>query len=360
MTGRAELERLGWSERFAAHFAPHATAGRTPARVAVEHRSVYELLTEQGEAEASVGGRMRHAAGSRSDLPAVGDWVAFSPSSGDGPGIIDAVLPRSSLFTRKAAGREHGDQTIAANVDVVFIVTSLNAELNLRRLERYLALAWESGAAPVVVLSKADRMVDTAPIVREVEAVAVGAQVHVTSAKTGLGVDALRAHLLPHRTGALLGSSGVGKSTLINALVGFERQATGEIREGDDKGRHTTARRELVLLPGGGILIDTPGMRELQLSGAGPGLLSAFDDVESLGEHCAFRDCAHGPEPGCAVKAALAEGRIAADRLESYHKLVRELAARARGEHQGPATADRKERSAGRALHKHVKKKRDG
>jgi ribosome biogenesis GTPase len=226
------------------------------------------------------------------------------------------------------AGRERDEQIVAANIDVVFIVTSLNAELNPRRLERYLTLAWESGARPVVVLSKADCCADPVPLVEQAQTVALDVPVLLTSAKTGLGIEALRALLGNHQTGALLGSSGVGKSTLINALIGWERQDTGEIREADDRGRHTTTRRELVSVPGGGLLIDTPGMRELQLNEAGHGLLSAFDDIDALAAGCTFGDCRHGAEPGCAVQAALAEGRLAVERLASYHKLVSELAVR--------------------------------
>jgi ribosome biogenesis GTPase len=324
----ASLEELGWNEHFRSAFTPHAHGGLIPARIAVEHRASYEVLSERGEASASLSGRLRHEAKGKLDLPAVGDWVAVS-LPGEGAGTIEAVLPRSSVFTRKAAGREHTDQIVAANVDVVFVVTSLNAEMNARRLERYLTLAWESGAAPVVVLSKADLTMDATALIGEAEGAAAGVPVIVTSAKSGLGVDLLLAHLRAHRTGALLGSSGVGKSTLINWILGFERQSTGDVREGDDKGRHTTTRRELVLLPGGGILIDTPGMRELQIADAGHGLLSAFDDIEALAASCAFGDCTHGPEPGCAVKAAVAAGTLDAGRLASFHKLVRELHTRA-------------------------------
>jgi len=252
--------------------------------------------------------------------------MAASPPGG--AGAIHAVLPRASAFTRKVAGRAHEEQVVAANIDVAFLVTSLNAELNPRRLERYLTLAWRSGARPVVVLTKADLAEYPAALVREVEAVAVGVSVLLTSAKTGLGIEELRALLADHKTGTVLGSSGVGKSTLMNALVGWERQDTGKIREADDRGRHTTTRRELVRMPGGGLLIDTPGMRELQLSEAGDGLLSVFDDIAELARGCAFRDCGHGPEPDCAVLGAVAAERLSAERLESFHKLVKELAQR--------------------------------
>jgi ribosome biogenesis GTPase len=322
------LVELGWTEALARHFEPFAREGLIAARVAVEHRTKYGVYTERGEADAAITGKARFDAGSRLDRPAVGDWVAVAMPPDGGAGAIHAVLPRASAFTRKVAGHQHEEQVVAANIDVAFLVTSLNTELNPRRLERYLTLAWKSGARPVVVLTKADLAEDPAALVRDVEAVAVGVAVLLTSAKTGLGIEELRAFLVDHKTGTVLGSSGVGKSTLMNALAGWERQDTGAVREADDRGRHTTTRRELVQMPGGGLLIDTPGMRELQLSEAGDGLLAAFDDIEELAKGCAFRDCGHGPEPVCAVREAVAAGRLSAERLEGYHKLVRELALR--------------------------------
>lgn len=322
------LVELGWTEALARHFEPFAREGLIAARVAVEHRTKYGLYTERGEAEAALTGKTRHEAVARRDRPAVGDWVAVAVPPQGGAGAIHAVLPRVSAFTRKVAGHQHEEQIVAANIDVAFLVTSLNTELNPRRLERYLTLAWKSGARPVVVLTKADLAEDPATLLREVEAVAVGVSVLLTSAKTGLGIEGLRGLLADHKTGTVLGSSGVGKSTLMNALVGWERQDTGAIREADDRGRHTTTRRELVQMPGGGLLIDTPGMRELQLSEAGDGLLAAFDDIEELAKGCVFRDCGHGPEPDCAVREAVAGGKLSAERLESFHKLVKELAQR--------------------------------
>jgi len=319
------LVELGWTEALARHFEPFAREGLVAARIAVEHRTKYGVYTESGEAEAALTGTARHEATARSDRPAVGDWVAMAAPPPGGAGAIHAVLPRASAFTRKVAGHQHEEQVVAANIDVAFLVTSLNAELSHRRLERYLTLAWKSGARPVVVLTKADLAEDPAALAREVEAVAVGALVLLTSAKTGLGIEELRGLLADHKTGTVLGSSGVGKSTLMNALIGWQRQDTGKIREADDRGRHTTTRRELVRMPGGGLLIDTPGMRELQLSEAGDGLLSAFDDIAELARGCAFRDCGHGPEPDCAVRDAVAAGRLSAERLEGFHKLVREL-----------------------------------
>jgi ribosome biogenesis GTPase len=319
------LAGLGWTEALARHFEPFAREGLVAARVAVEHRTKYGLYTGHGEAEAALTGKARYEATARADRPAVGDWVVVALPPAGGAGAIHAVLPRASAFTRKVAGHEHQEQVVAANIDVAFLVTSLNTELNPRRLERYLTLAWTSGARPVVVLTKADLVPDPAPLVCAVEAVAVGVAVLLTSAKTGLGIEALRACLAGNQTGTVLGSSGVGKSTLMNALVGWARQDTGRVREADDRGRHTTTRRELVCLPGGGLLIDTPGMRELQLTEAGGGLLSAFDDIEGLAKGCAFGDCSHGPEPDCAVRDAVTDGRLSAERLASFHKLVREL-----------------------------------
>ena len=352
------LAALGWNAAFERHFELHALQGLIPARIAVEHRNQYEVLAERGALTAALAGKLRHASVARRDRAAVGDWVAIIPPPADGVATIQAVLPRISVFTRKMSGRDQEEQIIAANVDVVFLVSSLNSELNLRRVERYLTLAWESGARPMIVLSKADLVEDAAPFVREVESVAAGVPVVLTSARTGVGIEKLREALGGDRTGAVLGSSGVGKSALINALAGFERQATGKIREGDDKGRHTTTRRELVCLPGGGLLIDTPGMRELALADAGHGLLSAFDDIESLAAACGFGDCSHTSEPGCAVRAAVAEGRLASERLASFEKLTRELATRSTWANKRQA-AEQKQKTvvADRAFQKHARQK---
>ena len=318
------IASLGWGEALADAFQPHADAGLRPGRVAIQHRGAYVLLTGVGEVWAAVRGRLRHSAGSTSELPAVGDWVAYDRPEGAERAGIHAVLPRRSAFVRKQAGFETAEQVVAANVDVLFLVTSLNQDLNVRRIERYMTLAWESGADPVVVLTKADLCADVSTAVRLVETVTFGLPVHVTSALTGEGIDAVRAHLEGGRTGAAVGSSGVGKSTLINHLCGEERLATRDIRE-DGRGRHTTTHRELIVLPGAGCVIDTPGMRELQLWDSEEGLERAFEDVDALIAECRFSDCGHGTEPGCAVRAALADGRLDAERFESYRKLQREL-----------------------------------
>lgn len=322
-----DLATLGWDAERTKEFAQHRDAGCVPGRVAVQHRGAYDVLTEQGLLRCEVPLRAVKAATTVAELPAVGDWVVVEPTDGD-RGTIHAVLERRSRFSRlaahDAASATTQEQVVAANVDVVFVVTSLNDDLSLRRLERYLTLAWESGARPVVLLTKADLVDDPAPFVAEVAEIAAGVPVHAVSVRTGFGLDDVLRHLPPGATAALLGSSGVGKSTLVNTLVGDERLATQEIRD-DGKGRHTTTRRELILIPGSGLLIDTPGMRELQLWVADHGLDEAFDDVTALFADCRFGDCAHDTEPGCAVQAALADGRLASERWESYSKLQREL-----------------------------------
>ncbi len=318
------LEDLGWSPALAAEFQPFAESGLRAARVAIEHRGALVLYDGGDEIWADVPGRLRHRAASTAELPAVGDWVAFRHTAQAERATIEAVLPRRTAFVRKAAGLESVEQVVAANVDVVFCVTSLVDDLNARRLERYLAVAWESGAEPVVVLTKADLCADIEAALVELGDVTIGVPAHVVSAVTGEGMDALSAHLAGGRTATLVGSSGVGKSTLVNRLCGSERLATAGLRP-DGRGRHTTTHRELVILATGGCLIDTPGMRELVLWDADEGLGQAFDDVEALAAECRFRDCIHETEPGCAIRAAIALGTLAADRLESFRHLQREL-----------------------------------
>jgi ribosome biogenesis GTPase len=320
------LERLGWTPAIEDQFAPHADDGLEPARVAVEHRGAYVLYTSRGERPAELSGRLRHAVDSRGDLPAVGDWVAVIDPEDSERALVQAVLPRRTKFSRMAAN-DHGqtiEQVVAANVDVVFLTAGLDGDLNNRRLERYLTLGWESGAEPVVVLTKADLCDDVAGAVLEVESVAIGVPVHAVSNLTGEGVDELARYFSGDRTVAALGSSGVGKSSLVNRLAGEELMATGDLRA-DGRGRHTTSNRQLLMLPAGGLFLDTPGMRELRLWESEEGLAAAFDDVAAVAAQCRFADCAHQSEPGCAVRAALADGTLDPERLSSWRKLQGEL-----------------------------------
>ena len=317
------LVEYGWKDDVARHFSDGTD--EFPARVTIEHRSTYCVQTESGERPARLSGRLRHEAATSADRPAVGDWVAAASPSDEGEVTIRRVLPRKSRFSRKAAGQRTEEQIVAANVDTVWIVTALDQDFSLRRIERYLALAWESGAVPAVVLTKADLCERASHLSIEVQSVAVGATVHTTSSLTQEGVQELRQYFENHSTVALLGSSGVGKSTLVNALAGTTVQQTGEVRS-DGKGRHTTTQRQLIRLPGGGLVIDTPGMREIQLWDVESGLSDTFGDVELLSSACRFSDCTHTSEPGCAVQEAVATGRLSEDRLLSHQKLQRELA----------------------------------
>jgi ribosome biogenesis GTPase / thiamine phosphate phosphatase len=318
------LETLGWTEQLTTEFEPHLAAGLVPGRVAVQHRGQYDVLTEAGELRADVAGRLLHEAATEAELPVVGDWVAVAPRSDEGAGTIHAVLPRRTRISRKTPWLAAKEQVLAANVDTVLLTTSLNEDFNLRRLERYLATAWDSGAEPVIVLTKSDLHPDPAAAAAEVESIAFGVPVLVVSAPTGEGLDDVADIVRPGRTLVLLGSSGVGKSTLVNTLAGEELLATNELRD-DGRGRHTTTHRQLVVLPSGGLVIDTPGLRELQLWEVGQGVEYSFEDVTELFQHCRFNDCAHQTEPGCAVRAALEDGTRDPVRWESYLKLQREL-----------------------------------
>jgi ribosome biogenesis GTPase len=324
-----KLEDLGWNATFAEAFAPHAAPGIEPARVSLEHTHIYRVITAGDERLARVSGRLRHAAAGRADFPAVGDWVVIETPPGGGDARIRAVLPRTSRFSRRAAGNPTEEQVVAANIDVVFLVSGLDGDFNPRRIERYLVTAWESGASPVILLNKADLVEDAEATAREVSELAQGVPVLAISAKEAASIERVRAFVTAGRTAALLGSSGVGKSSIANVLLGEERLRTHEVRESDSRGRHTTTGRQLVLLPGGGILIDTPGMRELQLWETAPSA-GAFADIDALAEECRFRDCRHRSEPGCAVVAAVAAGMLPAARLESFGKLQDEQAHQAR------------------------------
>jgi ribosome biogenesis GTPase len=288
-----------------------------PGRVALESHGLYLAYTAGGDVWAEITGRLRHDAAERAELPAVGDWVALRPP------LIHRVLPRRTAFVRKEAGFRTQGQVLAANVDLVWILGSLTRELSARRIERCLAVAWESGARPVIVLTKADLDAADDDRVGEVESIAFGTPVVRTSAVTGQGIDDLRAQLRPNLTATLLGASGVGKSTLVNALVGEARMATFET-DAADVGRHTTTHRELLRVPSGGLVVDTPGLRELVAWDGDGGI--GFADIVELATQCRFNDCSHGREPGCAVQAAIAAGELDRARLVTYEKMQRELA----------------------------------
>jgi ribosome biogenesis GTPase / thiamine phosphate phosphatase len=312
-----DLRELGWNDELAEQLEP----GLLPGRVAAAHRGAFDVWTAGGSVRSRLPGRAMHDG---VDV-GVGDWVGMSA------GLIRTVLPRRSAIVRNAASdqqrRTHG-QVLAANVDLAFVVSSLGPDLEPRRIERYLVTIWESGATPEIVLTKADRLDDPWPLVAEVEAVALGVPVHVVSALSGDGCDELRARVGAGTTSVLLGSSGVGKSTLVNRWLGEELMLTRETREDDDEGRHTTTHRQLLVLPGGGLVIDTPGLRELQLWDVGAAALeTTFADVEELAAGCRFSDCTHGHEPDCAVLGAVESGELPGERLHSWRKLQRELRA---------------------------------
>ena len=345
------LETLGWDDRFETALQACADGGLRPARVAVAHNAFYQLCTADGEVMAEVAGRLRHHAAGPDARPVVGDWVAIRTGANGGSATIEAVLPRRRCFSRKAAGEPTRRQLVAANVDTVLLVTGLDGDFNLRRIERYLVAIRNSGAAPVLVLNKADLCPDREARRADAAALAPGAPLHVIEALRPGAAEPLRHHLPPGRTGALVGSSGVGKSTIINRLLGHERQRTAEVRRRDGRGRHTTTQRELILLPGGGLLIDTPGMRELRLWEDTDALEDAFDDILALAAGCRFRDCEHEAEPRCAVRQAVETGRLGAARLDSFRRLRREReAARQRRDELARIEEQRRGRTAHRAM----------
>lgn len=343
------LEHWGWNEIWHTQFAPFAEAGCVPGRISVEHRGLYHFHGPHGEGVAQVSGRLRYVACGRADFPAVGDWVALRTSHDDGPAVIEAILTRTNKLSRKAAGGSGEEQVLAANLDVLFLVTSLNRDLNPRRLERFLAGAALPGCQPVLILTKSDLCESPRGAVADLCAHLGDVPILAVSALTGDGLEALAPYLTPGRTAAMLGSSGVGKSTLLNRMLGLDRQEVAPVREDDDRGRHTTTRRELVALPHGGLVIDSPGIRELQLWAESTDVNAAFDDVTRLAEACPFSDCSHVHEPRCAVLQAVAEGQLDQARYDNFLKLRRE-AAWEEARTDGRAARERKEQE--RRIHR--------
>lgn len=336
------LDDLGWNPFFEAHCADIETESLVPARVAAEHRERYDIWAAAGVLTARTSGRFRYVELETGERPAVGDWVAVEARPDEGSAIIHRLLPRRTSLVRKEAGVRTSGQVLAANVDTVFLVTSLNQEFNPRRTERFLSLIYEGGAEPVIVLNKADLCADVAEWESRARSVAGPVSVHALSALKGDGLDAIGAYCRPGRTIALIGSSGVGKTTLTNRLTGSDALKVREIREDDARGRHTTSSRQLVRLPEGGLLIDTPGLREVGLWEASEGVGETFADLEDLAAGCRFSDCRHESEPGCAVQAALDEGTLDPGRYRSYLKLRRELAFIDRRQDQWARLAEKK------------------
>lgn len=319
------LAQFGWSDRYAPSFTPYLQQGFTVGRVIVEYRHSYRLYTEYGEQVAAVTGKLRHQATGIHDFPAIGDWVVIQTNPTTATATIHAILPRTSQFSRKVPGNTTEEQIIATNVDTVFLMSGLDGDFNLRRIERYLILTWESGATPVILLNKADLCSDLEQRLADVAAIALGVPIIPLSAVQQQGIEQLNPYLKPGQTIALLGSSGVGKSTLTNLLKGEVVQAVQAVRQGDDRGRHTTTQRQLIALPSGALMIDTPGMRELQVWSGVEALPETFTDIAALAQQCRFHDCQHDQEPGCAIQQALTDGQLDAGRFLNYQKLQREL-----------------------------------
>ena len=320
-----DLETLGWNSFFQQHLDQLSDEEAIPGRIIREYKNLYQVYAQRGELLAEISGKMHFEAKGIGAFPTVGDWVALKIRPGEDRATIFDLFPRQTGFSRKAAGSRIDEQVLAANIDTVFLVSGLDNDFNVRRIERYLTIAWDSGADPVIILNKADLCDDLDERIAEVEEIAFGVPLHTISAVEKDGLECLDEYLAPGKTSVFLGSSGVGKSTIINSLLGDELLKIGPLRESDQRGKHTTTHRELILLPSGGAVIDTPGLREIQTWLDNEGMENTFRDVMELAEQCRFRDCNHSNEPGCAVREALENGELAEDRFQSYLKLQKEM-----------------------------------
>jgi len=336
-----ELTQLGWNNFFQQEFIDYIDRGLIPARVALVHKNRFVVYTEEGDRSAVLSGNYRHRAATKSELPVVGDWVAIEVPPGGGDAVIHGIVPRKSGISRKAAGVETEEQMLAANIDTLFLVSGLDGDFNLRRLERYLTLAWDSGVNPVIVLNKADICDDIEAVREQVESVAFGLPLLVISVKEDRGMEQFDEYLKKGMTVSFIGSSGVGKSSIINHILSEERLKVQEVRVDDSRGRHTTTHRELIILPDGALAIDTPGMREIQLWSDESSVERTFSDIEQLAQNCKFRDCRHLHEPGCAVLEAIESGELDEKRYNSYQKQMREVEFLIRKQDQKAALLER-------------------
>ena len=347
------LNNLGWNAFFKKHLKEFDIQGLNVGRICNENKNSYRLFSEYGELIGIISGKIRNNKNNSENFPAVGDWVIFEKVQNENKAVIQYILPRKSKFSRKIAGHTTQEQIIAANIDIIFIVSSLNYDFNLRRIERYLAMVWSSGANPVIILTKSDLCPDFEDILYQIESIAFGTRIHVISNVLNQGIDILRQYLSIGSTVALIGSSGVGKSTLINKLMGEDLLITGDLRKNIDKGRHITTNRQLYILPDGGLVIDTPGMRELQLWDADEGLNQSFNDIEILAKKCRYSNCKHDQEHGCAIKEAISQGLLDKNRIQSYLKMKSELDYLSKRQSQKSSQI---EKEKWKNIHKQIKK----